>query len=152
MDDANVGSEDRLEVSDLGRMCSVSEGERADEKIFSLSFNALRKVECLFLEDEKIAFTLNSFFIAVSLFYVEDSVHDSLDGVFRTLRRQDVDVCFTFEVDALLCEEILGKVRGRNIFNDIVMNAPVFPFPVNRGEFRVTSLCRKSIAKIKKVT
>ena len=50
-------------------MSSVSEGEGTDETLDSLSFKALRQVEYLFLEDEKIASTLNSFFIVVSLFY-----------------------------------------------------------------------------------
>ena len=42
-----------IEVSELGRMSSVSGGEGIGETLDSLSFNALRKVEFLFLEDEK---------------------------------------------------------------------------------------------------
>ena len=92
-------------------MSWVSEGEWTDEKMDSLSFKALRKVERLFLEDQKIAFTLKSFFIVVSSFDIEGSVHDYVDVTVRILGRQGVDVCFIFEVDALLDEEGLCKVK-----------------------------------------
>ena len=92
-------------------MSSVSEGEGTDETLDSLSFKALRKFECFFLEDEKIVFTLNSFFIVVSLFDVEGSVCDSMDDRVRILGRQGVDPCFAFKVDALLDEEGLGKMK-----------------------------------------
>ena len=77
----------------------------------SLSFKALPKVERLFLEDEKIAFTLKSFFIVFSLFDVEHYVHDSMDGAIRILGIKCVDVCFTFDAHAFLDEEGLGKVK-----------------------------------------
>ena len=91
-------------------MSSVSEGDVTDETLYTLSFKALRKIGCLFLEDEKIALTLNSFFIVVSLFDVEGSVHDSMDGAVRILERQGVDVCFAFDVETLLDAEGLCKV------------------------------------------
>ena len=50
-------------------------------------FKSLQKVECLFLEDEKIVLTLNTFFKLVSLFDAEGSVHDSMDDVVRILGR-----------------------------------------------------------------
>ena len=81
------------------------------KKLDSLSFKVLRKVERLFLEDEKIAFTLKSFFIVVFSFDIECSVRDYVDGTARILGRQGVNVCFIFEVDALLYEEGLGKVK-----------------------------------------
>ena len=45
MDNANGGREYRLEVSELGRMSSVSEGEGTDETSDSLCSKALRKAE-----------------------------------------------------------------------------------------------------------
>ena len=51
------------------------------------SFKALRKIECLFLEHEKIVLTLNTFLIVVSFFYAEVSVHDSMDSAVRILER-----------------------------------------------------------------
>ena len=64
-----------------------------------------------FLKYEKIAFILNSFFIVVSLFDAEGSMHYSIDGAVRILGIQGVDVHFIFEVDAFLDEEGLGKVK-----------------------------------------
>ena len=79
-------------------MSSFSEGEGIDEKLCSLSFNTLRKVEHLFLEDEKIALMLSSFFAVVSsilifvcLFDAECSINDSAEGVVRILGRQGVE-------------------------------------------------------------
>ena len=99
-------------------MSSVSAGEWKDEKLHSTSFKALRKFEYLFLEDKKIAFTLNSFFIVVYSFFMfvslvdaEGSVHDSTEGEVRILGRKGVDAWFSFEVDVLIDEERLGKVK-----------------------------------------
>ena len=92
-------------------MSSVSESEGTDEKLCSLSFNALWKVEYLFLEDEKTSFTLNSFFMFVFLFDAEGSVHDSTEGEVIILGRQGVDAWFSFEVDVLLDEEGIGKLK-----------------------------------------
>ena len=50
------------------------------------SFKSLQKVECLFLEDEKIVLTLNTLFIVVSFFDAESSVNDSIDG---TVNQED---------------------------------------------------------------
>ena len=74
-------------------------------------FKALWKVEELFLDDEKIVFVPNTFLTLVYFFDAEDSVHDFMDGAVRILGRQGVDVYFAFEVDALLDEEGLGKVK-----------------------------------------
>ena len=99
-------------------MSSVSEGVGIDETLHSLSFNTLWKVQCLFLEGEKIAFTLSSlftvfysFFIFVSLFDVEGLENNSTEGVVWILGRQGENVWFTFEVDDLLDKEGLGKVK-----------------------------------------
>ena len=51
-----------------------------------------------FIESEKIAITLNSFFIVVSFFDVEGSVHDSIAGTVKILGIQGVDEHFAFEV------------------------------------------------------
>ena len=92
-----------IEVSELGRTYLVSEGEGTDEKLYFLSFNALRNVEYLFFEDEKMTFTLNSFFVLVSSFFtlvslfdVEGSVHDSTENSVRALGIQGVCACFSF--------------------------------------------------------
>ena len=83
-----------------------------------MSFNDLRKVEHLYLEDEKMSFTLNPFFIVVSSFFLfvslfdaQRSTHDCTEGEVRTLGRKGVDACFVFEVDVLLNEERLVKVK-----------------------------------------
>ena len=47
------------------------------------SFKALKKVERILLEDEKIVLTLKKFFIVVSFFDTEGSVHDSMDGAVK---------------------------------------------------------------------
>ena len=107
-----------LEVLEIGRMSTVSEGEGRDEMLCSLSFNAFRKVEHLFLEDDKIAFALRSFFMAVSSFFMFVSLFGTwcsarhhTEGEVRILGRQGADACFSFEVDILLNEEVLGKVK-----------------------------------------
>ena len=68
------------------------------------------KVDELFLEDEKIAFTLNSSFVVGSFFNAEGSAHDSIDDVVVILEK-GVDAWFTFEVDSLLDAEGLGEVN-----------------------------------------
>ena len=65
----------------------VSEVEGTDEALDYLSFKALRKVQCLLFEDEKLSFILNYLFIVVSLFDSGGSVHDSMDGAVRILGR-----------------------------------------------------------------
>ena len=45
------------------------------------SCKTLRKDGERFLEDKKIVLTLNSFFIAGSIFDVEGSTHNSVDGL-----------------------------------------------------------------------
>ena len=75
------------------------------------SLKSLWKVKDLFLEDEKIVLTLKTFLIVLYLFDAEGSVHDSMNGAFRILGRQGMDVCFSFEVDALLDAEGLVKVK-----------------------------------------
>ena len=66
------------------------------------SFKSLWTVEDLFLEDEKIVLTSNTFLTVVSFFDAEGSLHNSMDGAVRILGRQGVDACFAFEVDASL--------------------------------------------------
>ena len=92
-------------------MSSVSEGKVTYETLDSLSFKSLRKVECLFFEDEKIALTLNSFFTVVSLFDSEGAVCCSIDEVVRVLGTQGVGKPFAFEARAFLDEEGLCKVK-----------------------------------------
>ena len=65
-----------------------------------------------------MSFTLNpffilvsSFFILVSLFDAEGSACDSAEGVVRILGRQGVDARVYFEVDFLLNEEGIAKVK-----------------------------------------
>ena len=79
------------------------------------SWKTLWKVEELFLEYEKILFTLNSFFILGSFFNAESSAHDHGDKTVRILGKEGVDACFTFEVDALLDAEGLRKVKEETL-------------------------------------
>ena len=55
--------------------------------------------------------TLNSLFIVGSFFDAEGSANDSAHGAARILGKEDVDVCFTFKVDALLDAEGQEKVK-----------------------------------------
>ena len=90
-----VGSEiegiDETLDSSLDEMMHANEEDTCSEwregMTFFFSCNNLWKVEELFLEDDKIVPILNSFFIVVSFFGVECSVHDSVDGAFRILGR-----------------------------------------------------------------
>ena len=59
--------------------------------------------------------TLCYFFTVVSFFNAEYSVHDSMDGAFRVLGKQCVLACFTFEVDALLDAEGIGKMKQEHL-------------------------------------
>ena len=47
----------------------------------------------------------------VYLLDAEGLAHDSEEGVVIILGRQGVNVCYAFEVDVLLNEEGLGKVK-----------------------------------------
>ena len=67
-------------------------------------------MEELFLEDEKIVLTLNSIFTLGSFFNAEGSAHDSADDAVRILGK-GVNVCFTFETDALLDAGGLGEAK-----------------------------------------
>ena len=69
------------------------------------------KVEELFLEDEKLVFTLKSFLTVGSFFDAEASAHYSMCCVARILGKKVADVCFTFKVDTLLDAEGLGDVK-----------------------------------------
>ena len=76
----------------------------------SFSFKTWWKVKKNFLEDEKIAFTLNSWFRVGLFFNAEGSAHDSIDSAVRILGK-GVSVCFTFELDTLFHAEGLGEVK-----------------------------------------
>ena len=91
MDDVNGGQEERYSRWRSGI-------------IMCFSFKALWKVEDLFIDNDKIVLTLNTFLTVISFFDAEGSTHDSIDDAVRILGRQGVDACFAFEVDALLCE------------------------------------------------
>ena len=94
-------------------MCAKEEetfSEWREGMMICFTCKNLWKLEELFLEDEKIAFTLNYSFIACSLFNAEGSMHDSIDGAVRMLWKS-VDSRFTFEVDALLDTEGLGEAK-----------------------------------------
>ena len=82
-----------------------------DREWWFFLFQNLVKVEDIFLNDEKIVFTLNTFFVVVSFCDVKISLHDSVDGTVRILGRQGVHAWFAFEVNALLDTEGLGKVK-----------------------------------------
>ena len=82
-----------------------------EKKCRFFSFKAFWKVECIFLDDDKIVFISNTFLIVVSFFDAEGSDHDYMDSVVRILGGQGVDAWFAFEVDALLDEEGICKVK-----------------------------------------
>ena len=78
----------------------------------------MRKAECIFLEDEKIAFTLSSFFTVFSSFFMLISLFDaeglarySKEGAAIILGISGANLCFSFEVDVLIDKEGLGKVK-----------------------------------------
>ena len=75
------------------------------------SLKALQKVECLFLEDDKIVLTSNTFFVVVSLIDSEGCARDSAD----VLGRQCVGPRFAFEANALLDAKGLGKVNQETL-------------------------------------
>ena len=79
--------------------------------IIPFSCKTLLKDEELFIEDEKIVFTLNNVFIVGSFFDAEGSTHDSVDIAVRILVKEVTDEWFTFKVDALLDAEVLDEVK-----------------------------------------
>ena len=83
--------------------------------VVCFSFKELSKVEWLFLEDEKTLFTLNTFFVVVYFFDAKGSMNDSVDDVVIILGKQGVNACFAFEVNDLLDEEGLGKVKHETL-------------------------------------
>ena len=92
---------------DAGETCSGSQIGMT----ICFSFEYLWKVEEIFLDNDKIVITLNTFLIVVSFFDSEGSVYDSMDGVVRILGGQGVDAWFAIEVGAFLDEEGLGKMQ-----------------------------------------
>ena len=97
---------DEMTCANEEETCS---GRRAGMMI-GFTFKSFWQVECLLLEDNKIAFTLKYFFTVGSLFNAEGYAHDYACGAVRILGK-DVNACFTFEVETLLDTERLDEVK-----------------------------------------